>query len=537
MKPVAALRTPLGTAPDPVGSEAALALAEGVLDRVARSPEPGLVLELIQSHTPRRSYQHLAHRLHPDRFPRIDDTSRARLEAAFKLAKAAWEASAANPQRTPGAIAHFAAEHARLRSVRPAPRTEGPDGFGGPRPSPDAEATAAAFRAAQAAAADAATRERRCALARKSLADFGSGLAAELRGLSRLAQAKLDPGLAERAAEFARRAASIPGSMIPPLDPKSREARRRLDDYEAQTTGALGSLSTSLADLRKELEAARSTQSARSQRLARARLSLSQAQLALHNLRAAAGPEAEIRAWEQRLGKYGAQLKSLATALRGESDAVAELERSVNRLTSSLAMKANQIARDPTLRQGREALRGTLDLSRATFGRWTKEWDARVVMVSETIAPTLADLECRMRASITEARQQGLDDVSVALPRALARERDRARSYLARISADVVSALEPGLRDRLEGFVSDLERLRAACVDRTRPNGALENRATRVSGLSNPGLESAWNQAVDWADRLRKAREVEREHQASARGAGERGLEARRATAKLYSAR
>lgn len=544
MKPVASLRSPRGVSEARSRLDQALTLAEGVLDRVARSPEPGLVLELIPSHTPRGSFQRLAQRLHPDRAPGVTDAERARLEEAFKLVKAAWEASAANPQRSPGAIAHFAAEHARLRSVRPAPRTEVPDDFGGPRPSPDAEAAAAAFRAAQAAAAaaEAATRERRCAFARKSLEDYGSGLAAELRGLGRLAKVKFDPALATRAAALARRAVSIPTAMTPPLDPRSRDARRRLGDYEAGTRGELRSVSASLADLRAELEAARSTQSARSQRLAQARLNLSQAHLALHNLRAAAGPEAELRAWEQRLGEYSAQLKSLATALRGESDALAELDRSVNRLASALAMKASQVARDPTLAEGQAALRGTLDLSRAAFGRWTKEWEVRVEMASETIAPGLADLESRMRASIAEARRQGLVDVSVALPGVLEREQARTRRYMAGISADVVSALEPALRARLAAFVSDLDRLRAACVERERPSGGLENRAMRVSDLSNPGLESAWNQAVEWAEGQREAREAERERRASEQAARERVLETRRAaaerdSAKLYSAR
>lgn len=516
MKPVASLRSPRGVSEARSRLDQALTLAEGVLDRVARSPEPGLVLELIPSHTPRGSFQRLAQRLHPDRAPGVTDAERARLEEAFKLVKAAWEASAANPQRSPGAIAHFAAEHARLRSVRPAPRTEVPDDFGGPRPSPDAEAAAAAFRAAQAAAAaaEAATRERRCAFARKSLEDYGSGLAAELRGLGRLAQTKLDPALVGRASELARRAASIPTSMTPPLDPRSREARRRLEAHEARTRGELGSLSASLAELRKELAAARSAQSARSQGLAQARLSLSQAQLALHNLRAAPGPEAELRTWGSTLGKYGAQLKSLATALRGESDAFAELERSVNRLTSTLAMKESQVARDPTLSQGREAMRRTLDLSRADFGRWTKEWDARVVMAAETITLALGDMESRLRASIAEARRQGLEDVSVALPRVLEGELMRARAYRDRTSSDVLDSLEPALRERWAAFFSDLDRLRAVCPEREGPNGRVERRAARVSGLWSPGLESAWNEAVDWSDALREARVAERDARA-----------------------
>lgn len=539
MKPVASLRSPSGVSEARSRLDQAFALAEGVLNRVARSPEPSLVLDLVASPTPRRSYQRLAQRLHPDRASGVTDAERACLEEAFKLVKAAWEASAANPQRSPGAIAHFVAEHARLRSVRPAPRIEVPDDLGGPRPSPEAEAAAAAFRAAQAsaAAAESATRDSRCAFARKSLEDYGSWLAAELRGLGRLAKVKLDPALAARAAALTRRAVSIPTAMTPPLDPRSREARRRLGDYEAETLGELRSLSASLADLRAELEAARSTQLVRSQRLAQARLSLSQALLALHNLRAAAGPEAELRAWEQRLGEYGALLKSLATALRGESDALAQLDRSVNRLTSALTMKASQVARDPTLAEGQAALRGTLDLSRAAFGRWTKEWEVRVGMASETIAPALADLESRMRASIAAARRQGLVDVSVALPGVLEREQARTRRYRAGISSDVVSALEPALRARLEAFVSDLDRLGAACVERERPSGGLETRATRVSGLSNPGLESAWNQAVEWAEGQREAREAERERRASEQAARARVLEARHAAAKLYSAR
>lgn len=534
MKPIDVTRASATAAPDPDALAAAMALAEGVLDRVARSPDPGHVLVLVSSDATRRSYQRLAQRLHPDRFPNVSDEERARLEEAFKLAKAAWEASTENPQRSASAAAHFAAEHVRLRSLRPAPRAERPDAFGGPAPTADAEAAAAAFRRAQAeaAAAAATTNERRRSFARKELEDYGSGLTAELRELSRLAQASLDPGLAELASELTRRAASIPTAMVPPLDPRCRGARRRLDHYETQTRGELLSLSTSLTYLKNELEVARSTHAARSQRLAQARLCLNQASLALHNLRKAEGPAAELGRWEQRLGESGARLKTLATTLRVESEALAELARSVNRLTSTLSMKESQVARDPTVRHGREALRSALDLSRASFGRWTKEWGARVGMASEAIAVMLGELESRVRVSIAAARRQGLEDVSIALVRVSETELVRARNLRDCISTDVVNALQPALQGRLEGFLSDLDRLCCARVEREGPKGGVERRAARVSGLSNGELESAWNQALDWADQLWIARDAERERLASERQARASALETRRAAAR-----
>lgn len=91
MKPVAAPRSPLGTGPELVACAAALALAEAVLDRVARSPEPGPV----QADTPRKSRERLA----PAATPRRGGHGAIGAGGGFKLAKAAWEARAVNPHR------------------------------------------------------------------------------------------------------------------------------------------------------------------------------------------------------------------------------------------------------------------------------------------------------------------------------------------------------------------------------------------------------------------------------------------------------
>lgn len=497
----------------------ALQTSATVFETATATPNPDAVLALGHPDGPKKGFRVLAMRLHPDRVPAANADDRGRIEEAFKLVKAAWEASPANPDRTTQATTHYASQHAELKGRQPAQpeRPHARDGYGGPKESPEAEAAKEAFRRAQAEAAEKAKSTAREAQAQKRAAALANarmvlgGYESGLRGGAEVLRSLLDQGsakvVADRAAKLAKKVTNMPVRFQPPFDPTKPDARKRLESFRTTTAKTLLDAKTQLAGLETELVRTRVQEAERSKRLAEFRRGLAGAREAVDALDQHQAPPAELEKWDAFLAASAREIEGLSKAARAEANHVADLGRQVERLRSSIPFQERQLWQYRAVEHAESQLRSSFTLCKADFASNTKEWKARIELVSQGLEARMQHLEDELVRGTFSARGSpaGMirQSVIICSEKALA---DAARTR-ASISPDVLDALSPALRTKLEGMFSDFEKLRTAFSERPRREGPPVRIANAVSGLANPRIEKAWNEQVEFGLAIEKARD------------------------------
>ncbi|MCC7385947.1 MAG: hypothetical protein IT384_29125 [Deltaproteobacteria bacterium] len=417
------------------------------------------------------------------------------------------------------AVSFFESQHAKLKAERGRP-TQDPratGGFGGATESAEAQAANEAFRRAQAEAAEKAKNAARedqeqrrasaLANARMSLGGYESGLRAGADVLRALLKEESAKGAAVRADRLAKKVANIPDRFEPPFDAAKPDARSRLEAFRVSTSEALRDAKTQLVELEKELTRAQAQQTERTKRLTDLRHSLAGARETTNVLAQYQAPAQEIAKWDSFLEARAQEIERLSHAARADANHVADLSRQIERLRSSIPYTERQIWQSRVVEQAEAQLRSSFKLSKADFARHAKEWKARIELVSEGLEERIKHLEGELVHSMFQARNSmgtvGRQAVIICSEKTLA---DVARAK-ASISQDVLEAVSPELRAKLEAMFSDFERLGAAFTERPRRQGPPVRIANLVTGLANPKLEHAWNVQVQFGIDVEKARD------------------------------
>lgn len=493
------------TGPSASPPHPALQMTEDVLRVAMTSPDPAAVLRLGNPTELIKGYRKLAMVLHPDRVKELSPEQQARAEAAFKLAKAAWEGCPTNNDftRATGAAYEYQRQQlleAKQKAPAPPPPDLDPATFDeNLKAYQRAQAKAAEEAAKAAAAGSKQARENAVANAKMILRGLHTGLKGGVEQLERELATFASGLLLKELQDHNERVLKTPVDLKG-FDPKRPEARQKLETFRTESVAYLRGIYDQLGPLKLKVEALKKSAQRHSESLGRLRASYVDAKRHVQILERNEAPAREIKKWRERLLAHDQRIDAASSTVKAIAKEQAEAERQIAKLSGAVPFLLRQATEGRKVEYAQSQLDSTYMLEREAFRGHAAEWDARIEQISSALAKSTQSLEEELRTVPLRIRGHSFGtNLRFALAVDVRKHIESARHLRSRISEDVWAALPVDTRTKLENLLADVAKLEQAKVALpTREHGTL-NYATKVEGLNSTRVQGAWNQLVEEA--------------------------------------